>query len=263
MRVYNNHSPSQDPICFLDFENLAKEYPEVKCDLFYGGHPNEIVKSLPRNGKRVFFTTEEQSWGKDSTDRYLPYFDKILTICPPDVTGRANREFVFFPFSEKNIPTKFDKKYDVIYAGLSGGDHVNTIIDTITKFNYCYVSFGDDRRITHHNIGYLEKLSLYSASKISPLHNLTNTGTPQIKTRPFEAAIGKSLILCQRDNWNIIERFFEPNKEFIYFNNQEDLFEKIKFILANYSDYTPMIEAAFHRAINEYTSRKFIEKYVI
>lgn len=263
MIVYKNHNPSEDPICFLGFEEISDKFNERNIDFFYGGFPNDnALRNRDKTKKAIFFSTEEQAWQKDSTDSFSHEFDKILTICPPNVTGRQKREFVFFPFPENFIPTSFEKKYDVIYAGAAGGDHVEEIINSISKFNYVFVGFTGDPRITHRGISYKEKINLYSQSKISALHNLTNTGTPQIKTRPFEAAFSKSLILCKRDPWNIIEYFFEPEKEFFYYENGADLQEKISYILSHYEEYTTVIEAAYNRAISNYTSKHFIERYV-
>lgn len=84
---------------------------------------------------------------------------------------------------------------------------------------------------------------------------------PQIKSRAYEAAFGKSLMLVQKDNFNIIEKFFTPNTEFVYYE-KNNLKETIADILKNYKQYEPVIENAFNRAMSEYTSKKFYEKYL-
>ncbi len=84
---------------------------------------------------------------------------------------------------------------------------------------------------------------------------------PQQKTRLFEAAFCRSLILCRKDPFNIVERFFIPDKEFIYYENGK-LEEKLKEVLAHYEDYQHIIDNAFQRASREYTTQKFFEKYL-
>ena len=84
---------------------------------------------------------------------------------------------------------------------------------------------------------------------------------PQLKSRLFEAAFGRSLILCRRDPFNIVERFFEPGKEFVYFENDK-LEETIQDILDNYQSYEKVIERAYKKAVNTYTTKKFVEKYL-
>jgi spore maturation protein CgeB len=131
-------------------------------------------------------------------------------------------------------------------------------------------------------------LQLYSKSKIALIHNLLfpssadipryrqfpnsdknkafdllNYGLmPQIKSRVIEAAFNKSLILCFKDHWKIIEKLFEPDVDFIYFNDNNDLKEKTQYILNNYDDFKFMTENAFNKAINNYTTQHFFEKFL-
>ena len=109
----------------------------------------------------------------------------------------------------------------------------------------------------------LEKLNLISKSKITIVHNLTGNYTPQLKSRPFEAALCKSLILCKKDDWNFIEEWFVEGEDFLYYNDSNDLKLLIDNILNNYDSYSNMIENSYNKAINNYTTRKFVEKYFI
>jgi len=140
-----------------------------------------------------------------------------------------------------------------------------------------------------HTITHDEKLKLNGKSKISITYALLfmkgemglisqipywneceafkdydNTGfVPQMKTRVYEAAFSKSIILHLRDSWNVIENWFEPEKEFIYYDNEKDLEDKIHEILNNYGDYYHIAENAYNKAINNYTTKHYIEKYII
>ena len=102
---------------------------------------------------------------------------------------------------------------------------------------------------------YQDKLKILSQSKISVVHGLWRSLSaeghmqfprasenlafshldegigPQVKSRMFEAAFSRCVILCQRDYWNPIELWFEPEKEFMYFDNEKDLDEKINYII--------------------------------
>lgn len=84
---------------------------------------------------------------------------------------------------------------------------------------------------------------------------------PQLKTRAFEAALCRSLILCRRDPWNVIERFFEPDREFIYYEPGK-LEEKVREILSDFKRYEPVIENAHKKFMAEYTTQRFFEKYL-
>lgn len=76
----------------------------------------------------------------------------------------------------------------------------------------------------------------------------------------FEAAFSRSLILCKKDEFNVIERYFEPNKEFVYF--EDNLQDKIEEILANYPKYERIIENAYQRAIKNYTTKAFVNDFL-
>jgi len=261
MKVVHNIRPGEDPINFLGFEELAEEGLGTDCIFFYAGEPHPSV-TMPSDKKKVFFTTEEQAWDKDTTDNCLEHVDKILTICPPEITGRSKREYVFFPFNEKYIPQPVEKEFDAIYCGAATGPHVEEILRSISKYNYRFVSFSQNSLVTDKGVGYLKKLELIAKSKVFPIHNLTGSGTPQIKTRPFEAAFSKTLILCKKDSWNIIEKWFEPKKEFLYYSSESELVELLNTSIKNYDQYQDIINAAYEKAINSYTTRHFIKRYL-
>jgi hypothetical protein len=84
---------------------------------------------------------------------------------------------------------------------------------------------------------------------------------PQLKSRLFEAAFCRSLILCLRDHWNIVEQFFTPGVEFVYYEKGR-LNQTLREILKNYGDYQSMVERAFERAVNNYTTEAFFHKYL-
>ena len=70
--------------------------------------------------------------------------------------------------------------------------------------------------------------------------------------------IKSTLILCKRDYWNIIEDYYTPGEDFIYFDENSELEELIKDILNNYSKYEQIIENAYNKSLN-YTSKKLYE----
>jgi len=78
---------------------------------------------------------------------------------------------------------------------------------------------------------------------------------PQIKSRFNEAAAAKTLNLVERDPWNVIEHFYEPNKHFIYFDDLNDLEEKIFEISVDWESYKHIAEEAHDHFINNYTTR--------
>jgi hypothetical protein len=78
---------------------------------------------------------------------------------------------------------------------------------------------------------------------------------PQFKVRSHEIASSKSLMLVKKDPWNLVEDFYEPDKEFLYFENFDELKDMIHDISLNFYKYNSIIEAAFKRS-HDYTVEK-------
>ena len=212
----------------------------------------------------------------------------------------TNKRFpIFFPFNEEDIPSPSVKRFDIIYTGHIVSSKLLKDIVTMTKFNYRFVSNSKHQLVTNQKAGYSDKLRLISESKITLVHNLLypkrahiknvwkydgwqnnkafsliprpnqfwrrmtdrNVVVPQLKSRVFEAAFCRSLILCKWDQFNVIERYFQPDKEFVYFS-KGNLEKKVSEILTNYGNYEQIIERAYERAVNNYTTEKFVENYL-
>jgi len=200
------------------------------------------------------------------------------------------------PTNRKHIvQEKQEKEHDVLYwGGVHSQVHID-IMDAIKDFKYNFLSLGpahwgiyhepSARLVTHQNAPRPQMWDLIRKTKINIMSNLLflrpdqvarikkieewqkneafshlDAGiAPQIKTRPFESAINRCLMLVKRDPWNVIEYWFEPDKEFVYYDNEEDLPEVINEILSNWQDYEQIVENAFDKAINNYTIDHFIE----
>jgi spore maturation protein CgeB len=81
---------------------------------------------------------------------------------------------------------------------------------------------------------------------------------PQFKVRTHEIATCKSLILCKKDPWNLIEDFYEPNKDFIYFDNLSELEDILHDVNTNFEKYVPIIESAY-QTVQKYSVENFFE----
>lgn len=242
-------------------------------------------------------------------------FDYILSICPYTAKWRnanvANPRhiYAFYPYSEKIIPMRAEKVYDVIYhGGIHGKEHISAL-RVMKEFNYryCSLSYGINKMTqkslsdaTEIDLPFQKKINLIAKSKISIAFNeihvslahlnrikdykrqmpvasqffddLNSIGIlknypwigvlPQFKTRIHEAAISRAINLVKRDAWNVIEDYYEPEKEFLYFENERDLRSKILFILQNWdkSKINDILDSAYVKA-QRYTTRNFVSKY--
>ncbi len=226
-----------------------------------------------------------------------PYTAEYLN----NLQGAKRRIPIFFPFSKESIPEIRNKDIDIIYTGHIIAKPIYKDIKIISNFNYRLVSNSKNKLVTDFGVSYQEKIDLISRSKVTLVHNLlyptfqhlkevwkypdwhNNLAfkclpqpsswikfflsrktmlVPQLKSRVFEAAFSRSLILCKRDPFNVIENFFEPGEEFIYFEEGE-LKEKLEDILLNYKKYLPIIEKAYVKAVNLYTTEEFFNRYLV
>ncbi len=245
-----------------------------------------------------FFNNENYSYDNDFYKIFTlcPFTAEYLN----DQQGCERRIPIFFPFNENFIPTKKNKTFDIIYTGHLHPKPVLRDIKIISRFDYRLVSNSNHSLVTHRGVDYIEKIHLISQSRITLVHNLLYPNfkhlrnvwryknwcenrafsqlpgplnvprflinridmvVPQLKSRVFEAAFSRSLILCKKDPFNVIERYFEPDREFIYYEEGQ-LAETISAILSSYDDYKPIVERAFVRAQRDYTTTAFFNKYL-
>ena len=208
--------------------------------------------------------------------------------------GRRYRD-IFYPFHKSLIPAQEKKLYDVIYhGGIHGQEHIDCL-NAMLGFNYryCTMTTHINRTTQEHlpyatniNLKFKDKIKLVAQSKISICYNLVHIAPehipaiqsyddwdkniafaevekwnvmPQFKTRVHEAAISRTLNLVQRDPWNVIEDYYKPDEDFIYFKDAQDLKFKISEICRDWDNYTSLIDNAYAKSLN-YTTRKFIDK---
>ena len=288
LKFFTNQSNGHDdPVYHLGFERY-----ENTCSDFYLmlGNVYDAINSGKYDDKpKVVLSLEEPNFC--TVGHHVDTFNKVnkvLTICPYTAKTIENRKFVFFPFNNELIPEKQEKTYDVIYTGSVQSSAVSQMINAMMDYNYVFVNFNGDPRANHPKVSYKDKLNLYAKSKVTICHNLLwpsssdfpryraflnadknkafdhlDSGLmPQIKSRVFEAAFSRSVILCAKDNWNVIEKFFEPNKDFVYYENEKELKEKLDHIVNNYYKYEEMTNNAYEKAINNYTTEHFVNKFL-
>lgn len=287
-----------DPISKMEFERFSDKAKE--CYLFlglvsYAGHTYDLNKFNKNDKPKIVLTFEEPpllgtNYFNDHINTFL-LADKVLTTDVYMAEIFENREGCCTPFNQNYIPPITKKKYDSFMScsWALNNSHIQGIKEVMSKFNsvlMCYTKKSPE--INFINCTYEEKVRLMAESKIGitthyfPLSsgssslykkipnyekiktfkNLDKGYITQMKCRTFEYAFCRCLILCYKDDWNVIERFFKPDKEFIYYNDMNDLSEKIKYISEHYSEFEFIVENAFQKAMNNYTVEKFIGNHI-
>lgn len=291
MKVLNFVRPENglihDPLYNLGFEKYEKEARD--CYLFMADYIRDLETNPKyRDKERVVLTLEEPNFcvdilGDQARTTFLA--DKILTLCPYTAECFSKRQLVFFPFSEDFIPKSFDKDIDIVYTG-SQPQNVgwDKFMSVAGQHNFAYAHYNSGN---FPNCTYQQKIDLYRRSKIALIHGLCSVNPinierylsfpcgrinkafshldklllPQVKSRMFEAAFCKSLMLVYRDDWNPIENWFTPNKDFLYFSNEYELDQLINEQLDE-RQHDDMIDNAYNKAINNYTTKHFVERYL-
>ena len=69
-------------------------------------------------------------------------------------------------------------------------------------------------------------------------------------------------MLVKRDPWNVIEHWFEPEVDFVYYDSESHLKSKIRDILENWVDYKQIVENAYDKAVSNYTTKNLIKKII-
>ena len=292
MKVLNFVIPdnglTEDPLYYLNFEkyeNVARD-----CYLFMADFYGDLYSGRYDDKEKVALTLEEPNFCVSGGDkeRLHKVANQILTLCPYTAELFDNRTFVFFPFSEDWIPEEREKTIDVSYFGSlpTAVTWQSYIQNIFTKYNF---------RFGHYGMGnvprcsYADKIKMLSETKVAVVHGLCNINPstaekyynfpkgrenkafshvdrgmmPQIKSRMFEAAFAKCVILCQRDPWNPIEYFFTPDEDFMYFNDEADLDKKLEYIINHYDEFDKIRKNAYNRAVGNYTTKHFVEKFLL
>ena len=269
-------------------KDFAELYGAYKRKAYFNNWaPCEFAQKREKDGHDAF--TKEIFF--DEVYSICPYTNKWLNSLD---LGREYKD-IFYPFHPKLIPPPREKEYDVIYhGGIHGQEHIDCLAAMLSyKYRYCTMTSHINpmttqcvKFATDLDLKFQEKINLIAKTKISICYNLVHINPhhipsiksydqwdsneafndvgkrnimPQFKTRIHEAAIAKTLNLVQRDCWNIIEDYYEPDKEFIYFDDGPDLHRKIGEIINDWKNYEEIVETAYKKAYN-YTTDQFIER---
>jgi len=272
-----------DPQRFINFDNSKLRDDILLCygnDFHNINKLNEIKNINIKN--KIFYNMEEpnyffvENWNKNILPIINQTFNKILVPCRYTSSFFDNREYTYIPIDIEISFSNEEKIYDVIYTGhYYDFEPLNIIFSVLNLYNHkkstpnnTYYDkmkwIGQSKISLIQNILYYPTINHFNSFKNSSIYHLFNTNNgeyiPQLKSRLFEAAVSKSLILCYKDNYNLIEDFFTPNVDFVYFENYDDCVNKINSILNNYIDYSDMIESAYNKVVNNYNINNFIDK---
>ncbi len=227
-------------------------------------------------------------------------FTEVYTICPYTAEWINNlnlgTKMVAMPYMHNlayNDIKDYEKTHDVAYAGLIHHKEIASYIETMAKHRHIFTTIPEYNRIhvadhlaTHTNILNTEKWKILAKTKMSIIQNnlylkpdqienvrqlphwesneafshIESGLLPQLKSRTVESALCKSLLLVKKDPWNVIEHWFKPDEDFIYFEDCEDLDNKITQISNDYQNYQQIVDNAYNKVINYYNTKYIFQR---
>ena len=225
------------------------------------------------------FTSRKGFYHLDDYD----FFTEVYCVCPFTCKFMNDHfgyeKFKYFPyiFTNRSVTEYGNYDADCSWMGsIHGQDHISAI-EVISKFKYKFMTSQRNtwmhhpyeyNKATHVFLPNDEKLKQLSKCRSSLSFNMIYMSPaskkndfkafelfdqgimPQFKVRTFEIASCKSLLLVKKDPWDLVEDFFEPEKEFIYFENFQELEDIVYDVSKNFDKYQPIIDAAFEKCKN-------------
>ena len=230
-------------------------------------------------------------------------FDKIFSITKHaamkrnEILGKDLYGYCLFPFSKNHLPTDHTKVYDYFVSGHWYGNgyclHREVLGPAFEKLKERRPNINGKIISGFHDgpsYTYQQKLEHNAKSKISVVWNHQETSPRfldrldwltdnvqefrkdatghwcinQHKARVVEGFMTKTLVMVYKDPFNYIEDFYTPNEHFIYYEDADDLAEKIEHALDNYEDpfYQDMISKGHERAIKIHETQAFYNTYL-
>tara|TARA_B100001564_G_scaffold270653_1_gene232277 strand:+ start:14851 stop:15804 length:954 start_codon:yes stop_codon:yes gene_type:complete len=225
------------------------------------------------------FTAKKDYYHFDHYD----FFTDVYCVCPltckfmNEHYGYEKFKYIPYPYTNRSVTEFGDYDADCSWMGsIHGDDHIKAV-EVMEKFKYKFMTSQRNtwmrhpyefNKCTHVMLSNDEKLKQLSKCRSSLSFNMIymspasieNNGEsfskfkegimPQFKVRSHEITSSKSLMIVKKDPWNLVEDFYEPGKEFVYFENFKQLEEIIEDVSKNFHNYEHIIEAAYVKSKN-------------
>lgn len=244
----------------------------------------EVVREAGRYAPTLAFNSDDDFAWEKQTSLMAPYFTYMFTTYPhiyeqnraahPNL--RLSQWGCFDHFGD------FDRKKDLdfTFAGQIYGDRVRScryLVDKAGLRVYGFMSgmvhtpgflyWPGIRKLTFRfpsvygaAIHYDQINEVWNRSRISytPMEASVSADILQIKSRCFEQGLSGTLMLC-RQSPNL-DRYYEPGKEFVPFEDLDDCVEKVKYYTTHETERAKIARAYRDRTAGEHMWRHRFQK---
>jgi len=246
----------------------------------YSGKIDDNYKNILIDFEEPNFITSRFKGMKDDYSSTIRKLNKKLTLCPytakyfNSLLNKTNSEQCFFPVDVEYIISRigyptFDKKRNVLYIGNNVSRLTDAFINISEKVSMpSYMDkiqalYNTKIAICHNVLFYENLLSDYNELiNIIPELKDDNFEVPQLKSRIFEAGFSKCIPLVYFHKSKIVETYFVPDVDFIYFRTFNELILLINKIVNDYDSYKYIAENIYKKCVENYKVSDFIEKYI-
>lgn len=221
--------------------------------------PLEEIEKETKSGRTITF-----NWFCDDSWRYETYsrnICKYFTFCStPEPSyvyrykqdGYDNILLGNWHTNTSIYPTNITKNIDVGFVGNIGNQRRNGL--------YKILQSGVNVK-NAHGISQEDLLLFYSQSRIGinfSLNENDKNKKTQMKLRMFEVPAARTLLLTEYHE--TIENFFEIDKEIIVFREENEMIQKMLFLLKNNNILEKISQNGYERVIKEHDSRIRLSK---
>lgn len=242
-------------------KDIKKEYPNIKLVNF------SLDDMYAKHNRSIFYT------------KSIKYYDLVVTTKSYNIEelpylGVKNILFIYQAFSKdihKPVLNSNNFKHDVLFIGYPEKYRINSILYLANngfKIDiYGYPNAWEKTNIKHKNI-INHKNSLFGEEYSEAISNskitlcfLRKINRDLHTSRSIEIPACKGFMIAERTNEHL--DLFKENEEAVYFEDDEELLEKVKYYLKNESERKNIQENGYNRAISsKYSYDDMVEKII-
>lgn len=232
-----------------------------------GSNPSiECIKKLKENN--IFICYQWPDFGGGFGGETAKYLDSLNLVDLHIIwdNGWSNYH-LSYPYTNKHLKLwvpqdnsmfrPWDKEQDIPVSFLGSGRYndrayfISNLVQMVPEF----VIRGGQRE---ENLGSYEYADFIRRSKISINFSLSPANFFQTKGRVFEIFASRSMLLEYKNP--ATASLFEPNVDYIEFEQLNELVDKIYYYLNNEEERIKISEAGYKKYIGNYTSKHFWDK---
>jgi spore maturation protein CgeB len=233
--------------------------------------PREVIREACRYAPVVAWNSDDD-WQWDTYTRELAPFFSYMVTTYPHIHEQAHREFPNLLLSQWGCYDRFAdasrrKDLDFTFAGFIYGHRIDECRNLrrsaglrcygpgsgLVSLNLPYFrGAGRVAPLYGYALNFKQINDIWNRSRISytPMGASANPHLYQIKSRTFEMGLSGTVMLCQHSP--NLERYYEPEKEFVPFSDLSECAEKARFYLSHESERLRIAKAYHDRTKAEH-----------